>query len=106
MKWRELIERQILKARAEGQLDDLEGAGKPLPTQTGDAAEAAGFRMMAEAGVVPREIELRKALEAQRRKLADTSAPDARKAEMSKLADLELRLALETEARRKFLKTS
>ncbi|WP_372605070.1 DnaJ family domain-containing protein, partial [Actibacterium sp.] len=30
MKWRDLAERQIKKAQAEGQLDNLKGAGKPL----------------------------------------------------------------------------
>ena len=29
MRWGKLAERQILKARAHGQLDGLEGAGKP-----------------------------------------------------------------------------
>ncbi len=105
MKWRELAEQQIRKAQAEGQLDDLKGAGKPLPPGGGDV-EAAGFRIMAEAGVVPREIELKKAVAAQRQVLAETVEPEARKAAMAVLADLELRLSIEQEARRKFQQTS
>ena len=63
MKFDKLAERQILKAQAEGQLDDLKGAGKPLSKKGGNTSTAAGFRIMAEAGVVPREIELKKAVE-------------------------------------------
>lgn len=103
MSFKNLAERQILKARAEGQLDDLKGAGKPLPDAgPGDPATAAGFRIMSEAGALPREIELRNAIKEQRK--AVNQAPDdaTQKVEMAKLADLELCLAIEEEARRKF----
>ncbi len=107
MKFKDLAERQIKKAQAEGQLDGLKGAGKPLPDEGhGDFAAAAGFRVMAEAGALPKEIELKKAVDQQRAVLLAETAPDARKREMAKLADLELRLAIEVEARRKFYKTS
>ena len=105
MKWRELAEHQIRKAQAEGQLDDLKGAGKPLRHAGGNGVDAAGFRIMAEAGVVPREIELKKAVDAQQKKLAETHAPKERKQEMAKLADLQLRLSIEQEARRKYYRT-
>lgn len=103
MKFSDLAERQILKAQAQGQLDDLKGAGKPL--NMGDDAgspDAIGFRIMAEAGALPREIELRKAVEAQTRILAAATDPATRKREAARLADLQLRLDIEAEARRRF----
>ena len=80
MRFDKLAERQILKARASGALDNLKGAGKPLPPDSGgDAATAAGFRMMAEAGALPGEIDLRKQIEARRSELAAATArPPAR----------------------------
>ncbi|GEM_PF-6020117 len=106
MKWRELADHQIRKAQAEGQLDDLEGAGKPLNNQPGVGVEAIGFRIMADAGVVPREIELKKALDAQRLVLQMAKEPAVRKREMAKLAEMELRWAIERDARRKYARTS
>ncbi|MFB2532705.1 DnaJ family domain-containing protein [Paracoccus sp. p4-l81] len=101
MRFDKLAERQILRAQAEGKLDNLKGAGQPLASTTGDTAQDAGFRIMAEAGALPREIELRKAVAAQRATLA-AAPPEVRAAEAAKLADLELRLAIEAEARRRF----
>ncbi len=79
-----LAERQIQKARLKGQLDHLEGAGKPLPDRPGDAfvspGDAVGFRIMAEAGVLPEEITLKKQAAAQRAHLATLTDEAARKA--------------------------
>ncbi|WP_323041635.1 DUF1992 domain-containing protein [Gemmobacter sp.] len=103
MKFAELAERQIRKAQAEGQLDNLKGAGKPLDLAAGDgSADAIGFRIMAEAGALPREMDLRRQVEAQRAVLQAATDPDARKREMARLADLQLRLEIEAEARRRF----
>lgn len=103
-----LVERHILKARAEGQLQGLEGEGKPLPDRSGeahlDAGEAAGFRMMAEAGVLPEEILLRKKIEAHKARMAIMTDEAARKAAMAELAHLAMRLSIAEEARRKFLR--
>lgn len=104
MKFGNLAERQILKAKAEGRLESLEGEGKPLPDRPADSAEAAGLRIMAQAGVVPKEFELKKAVEAQLKAVQASEGAD-RKREMAKLADLQLRLAIEQEARRKFYST-
>ncbi|MBT8154594.1 DUF1992 domain-containing protein [Epibacterium ulvae] len=106
MRWRDLAEHQIQKAKADGQLDDLSGQGKPLAMQGCDDIVSAGMGIMAQAGVLPREIELKKAVAAQRQVSAGTTDPDQRKAEMGRLADLELRLNIEQEARRKFYRTS
>ncbi|CAM3470980.1 DUF1992 domain-containing protein [Paracoccus nototheniae] len=102
MKFSDLAERQILKAQAEGQLDNLKGAGKPLNIEGDGSADAIGFRIMADAGVVPREIQLRKAVEAQSLILQETTGEEARKREVIKLNDLQLRLSIEQEARRRF----
>lgn len=103
MKFSTLAERQILKAQAEGQFENLKGAGKPLKSGgAGHFVEEAGFRIMAEAGAIPEEVHLRKAIEAQTRVLRETTDPTARKEEMSKLADLQMRLAIQEEARRKY----
>ena len=65
MSWlNRLAERRMQAARLKGQLQGLAGEGKPLPDRTGDAfitpGEAVGFRIMAEAGVLPEEIILKK----------------------------------------------
>lgn len=103
-----LAERQIQKARLKGQLQGLQGEGKPLPDRPGDAfispGDAVGFRIMAEAGVLPEEITLKKLVIVQRAHLATLTDPAARKAAMAKLADLEMRQAIAEESRRKFLR--
>jgi hypothetical protein len=103
-----LAERQIQKARLKGQLQGLEGEGKPLPDRPGDAftspGDAIGFRIMAEAGVLPEEIALKKAVAAWRAHLATLTDPDERKAAMAELARLEMHQAIAEEARRRFLK--
>lgn len=103
-----LVERQILKAQAEGKLQGLEGEGKPLPERPeeamADAATLAGFRIMAEAGAIPEEIRLRKEADAIRAALADTADGATRKALMARLADVTMRQAIAEDARRKFLR--
>jgi len=106
MKWRDLAEHQIQKAKLEGQLENLKGEGKPLPHRDGGDVVSAGLGIMAEAGVLPREIELKKAVDAQRAVLQAATDPKEQKAAMKVLADLEMRLSIEQEARRKFYRTS
>ena len=103
MRWDKLAEQQIRKAEAEGQFDNLKGAGKPLKAESGESADAAGFRIMHEAGVVPREIELRKAVEALTAKLRTTPEGAERAAMLVELAEVQLRLDIEQEARRKYM---
>ena len=61
--FRSLVERQIRKAEARGLLRGLRGEGRPLPDRSGEAlvdpALSAGMRIMAEAGVKPREFSLK-----------------------------------------------
>lgn len=103
---RQLIERQIRKAEAEGQLSGLEGEGKPLPRRHDfeDPALAAGHRIMAEAGVVPREFELKRALDAARAAWAAETDPDRKRERMAEIADLEMRYDMAREAYRKFMR--
>lgn len=106
--FQKLTERQIQKAQLTGQLDNLAGQGKPLPDRPEealvDAGEAAGFRIMAQAGVVPEEIALKKAMSAQQAHLATLADPKARKAAMAELARLQLRYNIAREARQKFMR--
>lgn len=102
MKLRDIAEARMKRAEADGAFRDLKGAGKPLPRRTdGNHAEEIGYRIMAEAGAVPEEIRLRNAVEAQRKVLAATVDSAERKHGMAKLADLEMRLAIQEEARRR-----
>ncbi|MCV6584320.1 MAG: DUF1992 domain-containing protein [Marinibacterium sp.] len=107
-RFQSLAERQILKARAEGQLDNLEGQGAPLPHRPEeamvDAATAAGHRMMARAGAVPPELVLRKELQAARAAYASLTDPAEKKAAMARIADLELRHNIAMDARKAFLR--
>lgn len=103
-----LIERQIKKAQAEGQLQDLEGEGKPLPDRSGEAqsdpAIAAGHRIMAQAGVLPEEFEIRKKLDAARKEYTELTDPDVRKTAMARIAELEMRYNMARDARRAFMR--
>ena len=103
-----LAERQIQKARLTGQLDHLKGEGKPLPERPGDAlvtpGDAVGFRIMAEAGVLPEEISLKKRVAAQRAHLATLTDAAERNGALAELARLEMLQAIAEESRRKFLR--
>lgn len=103
---RNLIENQIAKARAEGKLQGLEGEGKPLPPRdpSVDAGLEAGYKIMADAGVVPEEFKLKKELDATRKLYADAKSEEERKALMRQIADLEMRYNIAADARRKFMK--
>lgn len=106
--FRRLIERQILKARAEGKLQGLAGEGKPLPDRPGDAlidpAEAAGYRIMAEAGALPQEFKPKAELDAAREEWQAATNADRKKALMAKISDLQMKYEIAREARKKFMK--
>lgn len=103
-----LAERRIRKARLKGGLQGLAGEGKPLPDRPGDAfvsaGDAIGFRIMAQAGVLPEEITLKKQAAAQRAHLATLTDEAERKAAMAELARLEMLQAIAGESRRRFLR--
>ncbi|MFD3190251.1 DnaJ family domain-containing protein [Sedimentitalea sp. HM32M-2] len=105
---RNLIERQILKARAEGRLTGLQGEGQPLPDRPEaalvDPGVAVGMRIMAEAGVRPEEFRLKEELQAARAALAAMESTADRKAAMRRIADLEMRYNRTRDARRAFFR--
>ena len=106
--FRELIERQIQKAKSRGELDGLEGEGKPLPDRPEDRmvdpGMAAGMRIMAQAGVKPEEFGLKEQLDAARAEFATLNDPDARKSAMARIADLEMRYNMARDARKSFFR--
>ncbi len=105
--YRELIERQIQKAIAEGKLKGLQGEGKPLPDRSGqaftDMATQVAVRIMADAGVLPEEFRLKKLLEAARQSYHDSTGDEERRIAMALIAELELRYNVAVEARKRFM---
>lgn len=104
MRFDKLAEHQIKKAELEGQFDDLKGAGKPLAVGPDTGAEGVGMRIMADEGVLPREFQLKKAAEALRKRISEVTDEGERKALLKELADIEMRRAIEEEARRKYMR--
>lgn len=109
MSWFNIMaERQIAKAIEKGQLQNLAGEGEPLPENPHMAfvspADAAGIRIMAEAGAIPPEIAFKKQAAALRAHLATLTDPDQFKAAQKALADLETHQALSEDARRAFFR--
>lgn len=101
MKLDKIAEQQIKQAQRRGELDNLEGAGKPLPAREAEGGpNAVGYKIMAGAGAIPEEVKLRIEVEAQRAVLQTLTDPQERKAAMAKLADIQMRLAIQEEARR------
>jgi len=86
----------------------LKAKAKPLPDRSADAfvdaGEAAGFRIVAQAGVVPEEIELKKKMAAHQGHLATLANGPERKEAMAELARLELQYNIAREARQKFMR--
>lgn len=105
---RKLVERQIKKAQAEGQLEGLDGEGQPLPDRSTEAqtdpALAAGHRIMAQAGVLPEEFGIKKELDAARKAYPTLTDPAERKAAMARIADLEMQYNMARDARRAFMR--
>lgn len=101
-----LVERQMLKAAAEGKLTGLAGEGQPLPDRSGegDAALSAAMRVMAEAGVRPQEFDLKAQLDAARAAYAALTDPTEKKAAMARIADLDMRYTMTRDARRSFFR--
>lgn len=107
MGWLDRIaERMMLKARAEGKLAGLEGECRPLPDRpTERDATAAGFRIMAQAGVLPEEIVLKKQVAAAQERLAGLpeGGPE-RAALLAEIARLQMHQSIAEEARRRFMR--
>lgn len=106
--WHRLTEAQIRMAEAEGTLSGLTGEGKRLPDRPGDAlidaGDAAGYRIMAEAGALPEEIRLKAQLDAARADWQAASTEADKRRHMGRIADLQMRYEIARDARRKFLR--
>ncbi len=105
MKFSQLVESQIRKAQMKGDLDNLKGEGERLPDRPiGNDADQIGYRIMAEAGALPEEIVLKRKIKAAAVHLQSLTEPGERKTAMAKLAELQLKLSIQEEARKKFMK--
>ncbi|WP_319532103.1 DnaJ family domain-containing protein [uncultured Cohaesibacter sp.] len=100
---KDVTEYLIAKVKAEGLLDGYKRARKPKPPkQTDDTYLKAGYRILEETGALPKEIELKKAIADQYEKLNAAETPEQREEEFRKLAELQMVLGVEQDARRKF----
>ena len=102
MHWFERIaQRRIDEAAAKGQLSGLPGEGRPLdPDALRENSDDVLHRMMADAGFLPEEFQLRKEVEANRAILAQIEDPAERAQLQRRIALLELRANIATDARR------
>ncbi len=97
----DLINQMMATAAAKGDFDDLPGAGKPLELD-GNPKDALLNRMMTEAHAKPPAVTLKEQISAAQAALAKLTDPQARKAQMKVIADLQTRLAIEIEAMGKY----
>ncbi len=96
-----LIDQIVNAAAKRGELDNLPGAGKPLP-EVENPQDAVLARIMKEADATSPVVVLRRQILAAQEKLKETINPDDRKEQMQIIADLQMRLAIEMEAFRKY----
>jgi hypothetical protein len=97
-----LAEAKIRAAMADGEFDDLQGHGKPLPLDDLSRVPAdlrMGFKLLRNAGCLPPELEARKEVARLGSLIAATGSEEER-ARLSRLrADAELRYRLLVERR-------
>ena len=101
MNFHRIADQLIENAMEQGAFDNLPGEGKPLPPPPpGDPIEAFGFQLMARAGAVPAEVQLKKEILHHTERLRTLAqGPDKLEA-MQTLANLHMRLAMMLEGRR------
>jgi hypothetical protein len=68
-----------------------------------DAGEAAGYRIMHEHGALPEEIALRKAGGGAKAEYARPRRPRTERAAMARIAELQMKVAIASEARKRFM---
>lgn len=92
-----LAERRIEEARDAGELDNLPGAGQPLPEEDWSMVaeeERIGYRLLKNAGYLPPELELHREAVALALKLASRGEPSAQTAQaLDRLARINMLLA-------------
>ena len=102
MHWFERIaQRRMDEAEAKGDLRGLAGEGKPLDrARLRERTEDVLHRMMSDGGFVPEEFRIRKEVEAKRAALDQIEDPEERARLQRRIALLELRANIATDARR------
>ncbi|NDR56358.1 DUF1992 domain-containing protein [Aliiruegeria sabulilitoris] len=107
LRWDRIAERRMRKAEMDGTLRGLAGEGEPLPEHPElaytDPGTAIAYRIMAESGALPREVALRKRIAELHESYAAETDPARRREIMAELADVEMRHAMEQEARKRFI---
>jgi len=92
-----IAERKIDEAIARGELDDLPGAGRPLPLEADDPFVPSelrmAYRMLKNAGFLPPEVELRREIHSLSELLACVDGAWERREISGRLQVLMLRLA-------------
>jgi Domain of unknown function (DUF1992) len=100
----EEIARRLAEAAASGELSKAESYGKPLAETEGwnDTPEALRlpFKILKDAGVVPREVEMFRERAELAARLRHCSDADEQRALLQKLSELEQAIALRLEALR------
>lgn len=100
----EEIARRLAEAEASGELSSAASYGKPLPEVEGwhETPEALRmpFKILKDAGVVPREVEMFRERAELARQVLECTDPEEQKALHQKLIDLEQAIALRLEALR------
>ena len=100
----EEIARRLAEAAASGELNQAESYGKPLPETEGwyETPEALRmpFKILKDAGVVPREVEMFRERAELVQRLRECADPEEQRVLHQKLIDLEQAIALRLEALR------
>ena len=96
-----LIDQIVQNAERRGDFDNLPGAGKPL-VHPENPTDAVLHRIMAEADAKSPVVILRQQILSAQAHLKTLTDPDARKAQMLLLSELQTKLAIEMEAFRKY----
>ena len=96
-----LTDQIVENAERRGDFKDLPGAGKPLP-HLDDPQNAVLARMMKEADAKSPVVIQRQQILESSEKLKTLTDPAARKNEMARLSELQMKLAIEMEAFRKY----
>ena len=101
MNFHRIADQLIETAMEQGAFDNLPGEGKPLPPPPpGDPIEAFGFQLMAKAGAIPAEVQLKKEILRHTEQLRTMSQGPQKLDAMRTLANLQMRLAMMLEGRR------
>lgn len=96
-----LIDSYMKRAEETGAFDNLPGAGKPLKLDE-DPKDALLKKVHAEHKVKPPIVVMKEEIAAGYARLKTLTDEAERKAEMKKLADLQMRLSMELESFRRF----